>query len=479
MAAAGSTQRDGWSSRTAFILAAIGSAVGLGNLWRFPAEAGANGGGAFVLFYIFCVLLIGLPVLLSEVLIGRHGQANAPASVRKLAAESNRSPHWDILAKFGVLGAFMVVSFYCVVGGWVLYYIGLFVGDVFGGTAFAGQSPEVVQGRFEGLLGNGALMVGLHAAFFAITFFFVARGVSKGIEWVATWLMPAFFMLFLAITIYGAFTSGFGKAVSYLFTFDASKLTPQVMIAAVGQAFFSLSLGVAGMITYGAYVGRDVKLGSTSGIIAGADTAVALIAGLCIFPIVFTAGLEANGGPGLMFQSLPLAFQNIPGGTFVGLFFFVMVFFAALTSSIALLEVPTSWVKDALNLPRPMAAALVAGLAFVVGALCAGFLGVPIPGASEIGIYTRADGTGQDLFDVLDTTYSKIFAPISAILTCLFLGWFADKRLVDTETGLGSGMHMIWLGLVRVVCPLLLLIIVLGGLFPDTASKVFSALGAG
>ncbi|MEM7778774.1 MAG: sodium-dependent transporter [Pseudomonadota bacterium] len=485
--AAASGQRDGWSSRSAFILAAIGSAVGLGNMWRFPAEAGANGGGAFVLFYILCVVIMGLPVLLSEVIIGRHGQSNAPASVRKMAEESNRSPHWDIFAKFGVAGAFMVVSFYCIVGGWVLYYIGMFVGDLFGGTSFSGQEAKVVQGRFGELLGNNLLMVGLHALFFAITFFFVARGVSRGIEWVATWLMPAFFALFLAITIYGAFSGGFGEAVAYLFTFDASKLTPQVMIAALGQAFFSLSLGVAGMITYGAYVGRDVKLGSTSGIIAGADTAVALIAGLCIFPIIFATGLAVNGdpggGPGLMFQNLPLAFQDIPGGTFIGLFFFIMVFFAALTSSIALLEVPTAWAKDAFNMPRAGAAALVAGCAFVVGAVAAWFLNQPVPVITEIPLYTKLNDAGQvvgqDLFDVLDTTYSKLLAPISAILTCLFLGWFASRRLVDSEHGLSSGMAMLWLTLIRFVCPTFLAVIVFGGLFPETAQSIFALLGAG
>lgn len=487
VASSGSSARDGWSSRGAFILAAVGSAVGLGNMWRFPAEAGANGGGAFVLFYIFCVLLMGLPVLLSEVVIGRHGQSSAPESVRRMAEESGVSRNWDIFAKAGVLGAFMVVSFYCVVGGWVLYYIGLFLGDIFSGSlgsgAFEGQSSDAVSSWFGGLLGNGGLMVGLHAAFFAITFFFVSRGVSRGIEWVATWLMPAFFVLFLAITIYGAFTGGFGEAVTYLFTFDAAKLTPQVMLAAVGQAFFSLSLGVAGMITYGAYVGKDVKLGSTSGIIAGADTAVALIAGLCIFPIVFAAGLAVSDGPGLMFVSLPLAFQDIPFGSVIGLFFFTMVLFAALTSSIALLEVPTAWAKEAFKLPRPVAAAVVAGCAFVLGALCAWFWDVSVPGASEIGLFSKVNDAdevvGQDLFGLLDTTYSKILAPISAILTCLFLGWFADKRLVDSENGLSGGLHHTWLFLIRIFCPVMLTIIVLGGIFPETAKGVFAFFGAG
>lgn len=478
VASSGSSNREGWSSRTAFILAAVGAAVGLGNLWRFPAEAGENGGGAFVLFYIFCVLLIGLPVLLSEVLIGRRGQSSGPGSVRRVAVESGLSPHWDIFAIFGVLGAFLVVSFYCVVGGWVLYYTGLFASDIvssgLSGGAFVGSTPDEVSGWFDALLANGGLLIALHGVFFAVTFFFVARGVSGGIEWVAKWLMPAFFALFLAITIYGAFTDGFGEAVAYLFTFDASKLTPQVMLAALGQAFFSLSLGVAGMMTYGAYVSRDVNIGSTSGIIAGADTMVALIGGLCIFPIVFAVGLSASGGPGLMFVSLPLAFQNIPFGSIIGLFFFVMVLFAALTSSISLLEVPTAWVKDQFKLPRPVAAAIVAVFAFILGALAAWFWAQPVAGLSDIPFFA-----GQDLFSVLDTVYSKLLAPVTAILTCIFLGWFVNRNVVDSETGLSGGLHQLWLFLVRFFCPVVLVFILFGGIFPETAASFFAMLGAG
>ena len=464
--ATGSTEaqpREGWSSRNAFVLAAVGSAVGLGNMWRFPAEAGENGGGAFVLFYIVCVVLIGLPVLLSEVLIGRYGQSNAPESVRRIANESDRSGRWAILADVGVLGAFMVLSFYCVVGGWVLYYIGVFAGDLvttgLAGGAFEGRPAGEIEGLLPGLFGNRPLMVGLHVAFLAITLFFVARGVSSGIEWVATWLMPAFFVLFLAITVYGATTGGFGEAVSYLFTFDIAKLTGPVMLAAVGQAFFSLSLGVAGMMTYGAYVGRDVNLASTSGIIAGADTAVALMAGLCIFPIVFAAGLEANAGPGLMFQSLPIAFRDMPLGSLIGLLFFVMVFFAALTSSVSLLEAPTAWFKDRAGLPRAVATAIVAGSALVLGALAAWFWEVPVAGISSVGLFA-----GQDLFNVLDTATSKVLMPVGAILTSVFVGWIASRRLIDSENGLSGGLERVWLALVRFACPAVLALIMAVGL---------------
>ncbi len=464
----GITKRDGWSSRSAFILAAVGSAVGLGNMWRFPAEAGANGGGAFVVFYILCVVLIGLPILLSETLIGRHGQASAPESVRRIAAESGKSSHWDTLASFGVTGAFLVLSFYCVVGGWVLYYIGVFAQDLvatgLSGGAFQGRPAEDVEGLLPSLFGNGALMVGLHFVFLAITFYFVSRGISSGIEWVATWLMPTFFTLFLAITIYGAFTGAFAEAVSYLFTFDATKLTGPVMLAAVGQAFFSLSLGVAGMMTYGAYVGRDVNLAGTSGIIASADTAVALLAGLCIFPIVFAAGLEPNSGPGLMFQSLPIAFQNMPFGSLVGLLFFVMVFFAALTSSVSLMEAPTAWLKEKANLSRTLATLIITLGALALGVLAALSFNIlaDFKPFSFIPLFE-----GQGMFDVLDTVTSKVLMPIGAILTSVFVGWVAQRRLIDSENGLSGGLERFWLFLVRWLCPLALSIILIVGIFPS------------
>ncbi len=457
---------ENWSSRSAFILAAVGSAVGLGNMWRFPAEAGANGGGAFVLFYIFCVLLIGLPVLLSEVLIGRHGQANAPESVRRLARDSNASEGWSVLASMGVFAAFLILSFYCVVGGWVVYYIGVFAQDLvqtgLTGGAFEGRDPSDIEGLLPGLFGNGSMMVGLNLGFLAVTMFFVAKGVSSGIEWVAVYLMPLFFLLFLGITIYGAFTGNFGDAIAYLFTFDFSKLTGEVMLAAVGQAFFSLSLGVAGMMTYGAYASRDTNLGETSGIIAGADTAVAMLAGLAIFPIVFAAGLSASAGPGLMFQSLPIAFQAMPMGSLIGLAFFVMVFFAALTSSVSLLEAPTAWMFEKFAIPRPVATLIVGVGAAVLGVLAALSFNEMADFRPLAFIPTFAEA---NFFDALDGVTAKLFMPIGAILTCIFVGWIADAKLIDDENGLDGWLHKTWRLLVRYVCPIALLAILVVGLF--------------
>lgn len=465
MVATTDTGRDGWSSRWAFILAAVGSAVGLGNMWRFPAEAGENGGGAFVLFYIFCVLLIGLPVLLSEVLIGRHGQTSAPESVRRVARDSNAPEGWSILASIGVFAAFLILSFYCVVGGWVVYYIGVFASDLvqtgLTGGAFQGRDPGDIEGLLPGLFGNGGLMVGLNLGFLAVTIFFVARGVASGIEWVAVYLMPLFFVLFLGITIYGGFTGNFGEAAAYLFHFDFSKLTGEVMLAAVGQAFFSLSLGVAGMITYGSYANRETNLAHTSGIIASADTAVALLAGLAIFPIVFAAGLSASVGPGLMFQSLPIAFQAMPFGSLIGLAFFIMVFFAALTSSVSLLEAPTAWVKDTMKLSRPVATMIVGFGAAVLGVLSALSFN-ELAEFYPLGFIPLFAET--NFFDTLDGVTAKLFMPIGAILTCLFVGWIADARLIDDENGLDGVLHQTWRALVRFVCPAVLTVILAYGL---------------
>ncbi len=460
--------REGWSSKSAFVLAAIGSAVGLGNLVRFPAEAGANGGGAFVLFYIFCVLLIGLPVLLSETLIGRHGQSSAPESFRKVAEQSGASGRWEIVAGLGVLSAFLILGFYCVLGGWVLHYIWLFLQDIFAsgviGGAFSGVPVAEIEGLFPALITNGWLAVTLNFLFLLATYFVVVRGVSGGIEIAAVWLMPAFFVLLVGITIYGAFGGAFGQTIDYLFTFEPEKLTGPIMLAALGQAFFSLSLGVAGMITYGAYVGRGVNLANTSGVIAMADTSVALLAGLCIFPIVFAAGLAPNGGLGLMFQTLPHAFQEMSGGAFIGFAFFVMVGFAALTSSVAMMEVPTAWLIDKFRFTRPVSSTIVLLGALVLGSLSALSMGA-LSGFQPLGFLSLFEGMG--MLDTLDTLTSRVTMPVGALLLVLFMGWVADKRLVDSENGLSGFLHLFWLFLVRFVCPIALTGILLLGLFPD------------
>ena len=464
---------QGWSSRTAFLLAAVGAAVGLGNIWRFPTLAGENGGGAFVLVYVLCVALIGLPLVLTEVLLGRSGggHADAVGSVADVASQSGRSRAWSIFGGIEVLAAFLILSFYSVVAGWVLNYVWLSGGDffsqLFSGAPLAGAFNGMAQDEVTGLMGelfsSPGRMILCHAIFMAVTFGIVAVGVHDGIELAAKWLMPAFFVLLVLITVYGAFTGSFAEAAAFLFTPDFSKLNPTVMNEALGQAFFSLSLGSAALITYGSYVPKTVNLGSTAGMIAAADTGVAILAGLMIFPIVFSAGLDPAAGPALVFQSLPVAFQAMPGGALIGLAFFVLIFFAALTSSISLLEGPVAWVMSNFGLPRRASALLVAGGAFLIGLCCA--LGYNV--WSDVrplafwGTFENAD-----ILDSIDGITGKVMLPLAGLGLSIFVGWRADRRLVEAESGLSGGMFLLWRGLVAWLAPVAVFLILLFGLFP-------------
>lgn len=463
---------EGWSSRTAFVLAAVGAAVGLGNIWRFPTLAGESGGGAFVIFYIGCVILIGLPLVLSEIMIGRHGRSDAYDSVMKVAADSKRSGLWGIFGGVEILAAFLILTFYSVVAGWVMYYVGVMIadfsgallsGDPFAG-ALAGESPESIPDRMTALFANVPMLLGMHTAFMVITIWIVARGVTNGIEKAATYLMPTFFVLLILITLYGAFTGEFAKAVAFLFTPDFSKLTPAIMNEALGQALFSMSLGSAALITYGAYVSRETKLAPTAGMIAFADTGVAILSGLMIFPIVFAVGLDVAAGPTLVFQSLPIAFQTMPAGSLVGLLFFVLIFFAALTSSISLLEAVVAWAKTQFNWSRPLATWVVGGAIFLVGVACALSLNVWADVRLLPFWSLFADAS---IFDTIDGFVGKILLPVAAFLTAIFIGWRADKQLVAAETGLTGGMFALWRFLVAWLAPIAVGLILLFGIFPE------------
>lgn len=474
---ASGTTSEGWSSRSAFILAAIGAAVGLGNIWRFPTLAGESGGGAFVLVYIVCVALIGMPLVLSEILVGRAGSGHADAvgSVADVAETSQRSRKWAFFGLIEVIAAFLILSFYSVVAGWVLNYVflsggdflgSLLTGDPFAG-AFAGQSQDEVTGMMGSLFASPGRMIAMHAIFMAVTLGIVMVGVHSGIEKAATWLMPSFFVLLVLITIYGAFTGDFARAMAFLFTPDFSKLTGPVMSEALGQAFFSLSLCSAALVTYGSYVPKNVNLAPTALTIAAADTGVAILAGLMIFPIVFSAGLDPAAGPALIFQSLPVAFQSMPAGSLVGLAFFVLIFFAALTSSISLLEGPTAFVMNLLGLRRGAAAVLVAVFAFAIGVACA--LGYNV--WSDVrplafwGIFENAD-----ILDSLDGITGKLMLPIAGFSLAIFVGWRADRRIVQAESGLVGPIFGLWRFLVAWVAPLAVGLILLFGLFPDLLS---------
>ena len=471
VASTGSTEREGWSSRSAFILAAIGAAVGLGNVWRFPTLAGENGGGAFVLFYVACVFLLGLPLVLAEIFIGRTGQDDAVGSIRKVAQKSGASGSWSGFGVIGVIAAFLILSFYSVVAGWVLYYVGVMGGDFIGALlagdpfrgALAGESREVIQGRMGGLFADPVLLLTMHFVFMGATLFIVSRGIGSGIEAAATILMPMFFVLLVGITVYGAFVGEIGGALAFLFTPDFSKLDAQAMNEALGQALFSLSLGVAGLITYGSYIKGSAPLGPTAVTIAIADTSVALIAGLMIFPIVLAVGLDPAAGPTLVFQTLPFAFQTMPGGALIGLLFFVLILVAAVTSSISLLEVPTAWGIGEMGWSRRVSSFVFGGGAFLIGVAC--LLGYNVwSDVRPLGFWPLfAD---SDILDTIDGFTGKVMLPLVAFFTAVFVGWKADRRLVEEMTGLSGFWLSVWRALIAWLCPLAVGIILVTGLFP-------------
>ena len=476
MAGAVAPGGEGWSSRTAFVLAAVGAAVGLGNIWRFPTLAGENGGGAFVLVYIGCILLIGLPMVLSEIVIGRHGRSDAYHSVVKVAEDSGVSKNWGVFGGIGILNAFLILTFYSVVAGWVLYYIGVmggdFLGALFAGNPFAGalasESPESIPGRMTDLFANVPMLLGMHTLFMAMTIWIVARGVTDGIEKAAFYLMPTFFVLLAIITLYGAFTGEFAKAVAFLFTPDFGKLTPAVVNNALGQALFSMSVGSAALITYGGYVSKETKLAPTAGMIAFADTGVALLAGLMIFPIVFAVGLDAAAGPTLVFQSLPIAFHTMPAGSLVGLLFFVLIFFAALTSSISLLEGVVAWAMRKFEWRRAFTAWFFGGIIFLSGVACALSLNV-WSDVRPLGFWPLFED--KNIFDTIDDFVAKILLPTTAFLTAVFIGWRADKKLVEAETGLEGSLFGLWRFLVAWLSPIGVALIFVFAVFPNLVGQ--------
>ncbi len=467
-----------WSSRAAFILAAIGSAVGLGNLWRFPYVAGENGGGAFVLIYVLCVLLIGLPVLVAEFFIGRRGGMSAVGSVVKIANAEGRSSWWSLQSWFGMIGSFVILTFYSVIAGWVLAYVVMIAGDLFAAIgrdglaglkagAFAGQSQEQVSAKLTELLSNPTRMIIYHGVFMIMTVGIVARGVKGGIETAVTFLMPAFFILLLILLGFALLEGDAGAGANFLLgvrfdDFLTGVKNGSVISAALGQAFFSIGLGSALMATYGAYMREDQDLPRSARLVALADTGVGIVAGLAIFPIVFAMGLAPGAGPTLMFQTLPLAFQGMPGGGVFGVMFFILAFFAAITSSIALLETSTKWVDEQTKENRRLISASLIGLViFGIGVLNA-LSQVPTVGANGEDQTTFwntwhplggiALFQGMVLLDFLSAT-TDIILPVAGFITAVFAGWIVSSSTAREAIGFKSEKWFArWRFLIRYVC---------------------------
>jgi len=445
MATARQNDSPKWSSNLAFILAAVGSSVGLGNLWRFSAEAGANGGGAFIVIYLACVLAIGIPTILGEFIIGRAGRAtSAINSAGDLAKRSNSSLLWSSGAWLGTVSSFLIVSFYGVVAAWVLAYI-----QRFANNAFDGQTAGQIAQQFDLLIVSPTDLIGYFLAFTIAVIWFAARGVNKGLELASKTLMPAFFFLLLALSLFSMYTAwdsgGTAKAFTFMFSFDFSRITPVVAVNALGQAFFSLGLGMAVMITYGSYLPGDVSLPRSAFTVGFADTAVALIAGLSIFPIVFQHGLEFDAGSGLFFQTLPMALLATPGGNVIGASFFCMALFAALTTAVSLLEPAVSHLTETLNLKRTHSAVIIGSAMIVVGALCLFDLG---------------------FLDFLDKGLTApILLPLSSLLVVLFVGHRLSQSILKQEfMDRDVALAKILTFLLKYPAPLMIILIMVAGI---------------
>ncbi|NYT71938.1 sodium-dependent transporter [Halomonas sp. QX-2] len=427
-----------WSSRMTFVLAAAGSAVGLGNIWKFPYMVGESGGAAFVFVYLLCIALIGLPILVSEWLLGRRGQKNPASTMSELARTAKKPKAWAIVGISGIVGAFLILSFYSVIGGWSLYYT---VNSVSG--AFSGQDADGIGALFNGMLSNPGLLLLGHSVFMLLVIGIVARGVTKGLEGAVRILMPVLALLLVVLIGYGMTTGHFGEALTYMFNPDWSKLTAETVLAALGHAFFTLSLGMGIMMAYGSYLGKEIDLLQTARTVIIMDTIIALGAGLAIFPIVFANNLDVASGPGLIFVTLPLAFGNIDGGLLLGLMFFLLLTFAALTSAISLLEPVVEFIEERTPLSRVMAT-VVAG----VGAWLLG-----IAALLSFNVWSEPLLFGLGVFDLLDTLTSKIMLPLTGLGAILFTAWCLERSSVEDELGLSATGKSVWNIIARYVAP--------------------------
>ncbi len=435
-----------WSSGWTFILAAVGAAVGLGNIWRFPYVVGENGGAAFILVYVVCVVFVAIPILIGELMIGRRGSNSPPVAMGRVASEAGRSKLWTLVAWLGLAAGFLIATYYSVIAGWTLAYIPKAI------SGYGGATAADVGMQFDALQANPGAMIGWHTVFLIITMTIVGRGLHGGIEKAVTVLMPALFAMLLLMIGYAAVEGDFAAGIDFLFSADFSKIDGGSVLMAIGQAFFSIGVAMGLMMVYGAYVPKDVSLTRSAVIIAGADTLVALLAGLMIFPLVFANGLDPAAGPSLIFRTLPAAFVGMPGGTIFGALFFLLLAFAAVTSLIALIEPLVAYAIDKWALSRRNACAAVGALAWIIG------LGSVLSfndwsEFTPLGMFPMFEG--MTVYALIDYFTANIFMPVGGILIALFVGWRMQVATLQEELPLmGPGLFQVWLWMIRVVAPL-------------------------
>lgn len=442
-------KRDGFSSRFGIVAAAAGSAIGLGNIWKFPYITGQNGGGAFLLVYLVCILIIGLPVLISEMLIGRRSGTNAVDSFSTISGKKG----WKLPGSLAMGTAFFILAFYGVVAGWTLKYITL---TLQGG--FSGKSTADITNIFNGFISSPVQPIIFQIIFMAITGLVVVMGVSNGIEKASKILMPFLLVIIIILNVRSITLDGASEGLAFLFKPDFSKLTKAGILEALGHAFFTLSLGMGIMLTYGSYIKKDVSLGATAIEVGAADTIIALLAGVAIFPAVFAFNIEPASGPGLVFITLPNIFNQMVGGKFFEMIFFILLAVAALTSTVSLLEVVVAYVTEDTKLGRKRSTLLVTIAIVIVGAISSLSMS-PVSPISKIVI------NKMNLFDFMDYFTSNWMLPIVALSVAIFVGWFMKKKDVKDEITSGGkfkgNYYKFFMVMIKFVSPILIAIVFL------------------
>jgi neurotransmitter:Na+ symporter, NSS family len=445
-------QHEHWSSGFTFFLATTGGAVGLGNIWRFPYIVGENGGAAFILIYLAFVIVLGIPLMMSEFMLGRYGRQSPVNSMALISERESGSRHWKLLGVSVVVTPLLVLSFYSVVAGWTINYV---IGSASG--ALADVTGESSAQAFSQLNESPGQLIFFQALILVATIFIVARGVKKGLEKAVEWLMPMLFFILLALTLYSLSIGDAGAAIDFLFTPDFSVVTPEIMLLAAGQAFFSLSLGTGSAMTYGAYLPKNVSILKMACYVAAADVSVAILSGLAIFPIVFAAGLEPSEGPGLVFVTAPIVFSQIAAGQFFGTLFFVLLLAATVTTTISMLEPLVCFLEEKYSLKRPRLALYSGCGVWMMGITAALSFNVwkDFTPLGHISIFAE-----KTVFDLLEFFSVNIFIPINGLLITLFAGWVLTKSSAAEELKIEqSWLFSAWRYLVRYFVPVALLLL--------------------
>lgn len=443
--------RGRWSSRFGFIMAAAGSAVGLGNIWKFPYITGMHGGGAFVLCYLFCIATIGIPLMVAEMVIGRHTRKGPVGAFKRL-----KGGRWEIVGWLGVCAGFVILSYYCVVAGWAVDYLWLALRG-----AFSQQHASQVPQLFSDLLASDLSQLFWQALFMAMTVLIVIGGVKSGLERANKVMMPILFLILVALAGFGLFSPGGTQALDFLFMADWSKLDPPAMLEALGHAFFSLSLGMGAILTYGSYADDETSIPKVAITVSVMDTLVALLSGLAIFPIVFTYGMAPAAGPGLVFKTLPILFSRMPGGSVIAILFFLLLVFAALTSAISLLEVVVAYYCDERKWQRRKATLVMGLTIFAIG----------VPSALSGNLLKDWQFIGdRNFLDSVDFVATNYLLPLGGLLITLFAGWVLTPAVAKAELTKGTAIgwfYPLWRFLIRYVSPVLVALVLLNkvGLF--------------